>query len=32
MKQKELNTGVKITDKGGNTYIYDTIEKATITG
>ena len=28
MKQKELNTGVKITDKGGNTYIYDTIEKA----
>lgn len=28
MKQKILNTGVKITDKGGNTYIYDSIEKA----
>ena len=28
MKQKELNTGVKITDRGGNTYIYDSIEKA----
>ena len=28
MKQKELNTAVKITDKGGNSYIYDTIEKA----
>ena len=27
MKQV-LNTGVKITDRGGNTYIYDTIEKA----
>lgn len=32
MKQKNLNTAVKITDKGGNTYIYDSIEKATITG
>ena len=29
---KQLNTGVKITDKGGNTYVYDSIEKATITG
>lgn len=28
MKQKNLNTGVKITDKGGNTYVYDSIEKA----
>lgn len=28
MKQKNLNTAVKITDKGGNTYIYDSIEKA----
>ena len=28
MKQNNLNTGVKITDKGGNTFIYDTIEKA----
>lgn len=28
MRQKNLNTAVKITDKGGNTYIYDTIEKA----
>ena len=28
MKQKQLNTGVKITDRGGNTYIYDSIEKA----
>lgn len=27
-KQKELNTGVKITDKGGNTFVYDSIEKA----
>lgn len=27
MKQN-LNTGVKITDKGGNTYVYDSIEKA----
>ena len=27
-QRKELNTGVKITDKGGNTYVYDTIEKA----
>lgn len=31
-KQKILNTAVKITDKGGNSYIYDSIEKATITG
>lgn len=28
MKQKNLNTAVKITDKGGNEYIYDSIEKA----
>ena len=28
MKQKNLNTAVKITDKGGNTYVYDSIEKA----
>lgn len=28
MKKTQLNTGVKITDKGGNVYIYDTIEKA----
>lgn len=28
MRQKNLNTAVKITDKGGNTYVYDTIEKA----
>ena len=28
MKKSQLNTGVKITDKGGNTYVYDTIEKA----
>ena len=27
-KAKQLNTGVKITDKGGNTYVYDSIEKA----
>ena len=27
-KTQSLNTGVKITDKGGNTYVYDTIEKA----
>ena len=27
-KAKQLNTGVKITDKGGNTFVYDTIEKA----
>ena len=27
MKQT-LNTGVKITDKGGNSYVYDSIEKA----
>ena len=27
-KTQQLNTGVKITDKGGNTYIYDSIEKA----
>ena len=27
-KAKQLNTGVKITDRGGNTYIYDSIEKA----
>lgn len=25
---KTLNTGVKITDRGGNTYVYDSIEKA----
>ena len=25
---KQLNTAVKITDKGGNTYVYDSIEKA----
>ena len=30
--KKQLNTAVKITDKGGNSYIYDSIEKATITG
>lgn len=28
MKKSQLNTGVKITDRGGNTYVYDTIEKA----
>ena len=28
-KNQQLNTGVKITDKGGNTYLYDTIKKAT---
>lgn len=27
-KQKNLNTSVKITDKGGNSYIYETIEQA----
>ena len=27
-KQKELNTAVKITDKGGNEYIYSSIEQA----
>lgn len=27
-RQQDLNTAVKITDKGGNTYIYDSIEKA----
>lgn len=27
-KQKNLNTAVKITDKGGNTYVYESIEQA----
>ena len=28
MRQKNLNTAVKITDKGGNSYIYESIEQA----
>lgn len=28
MSKKQLNTSVKITDKGGNTYVYDNIEMA----
>ena len=28
MKQKSLNTGVKITDKHGNSCVYDSLEKA----
>lgn len=28
MSKNQLNTAVKITDRGGNTYIYDSIEKA----
>ena len=31
-QKKELNTAVKITDKGGNSYVYKNIEAATITG
>ena len=27
-KQKNLNTAVKITDKGGNTFVYESIEQA----
>lgn len=27
-KQKNLNTAVKITDRGGNTYVYESIEQA----
>ena len=28
MKKRQLNTAVKITDKGGNTYVYESIEQA----
>lgn len=28
MRKKQLNTAVKVTDKGGNSYVYDTIENA----
>ena len=31
-QKKELNTAVKITDKSGNSYVYENIEAATITG